>query len=138
MGFSSVAVSPAGRDRVALPPSSRRLYLQGIGHVKVRVHRSIRGLPKTCTVRREGRRWRVTIFCTGVPDQPLPATGRQVGIDRGIRAVVATSDGSVIDNPRFFARSAARLAAANRQLAAGSQGAARSRAERASPAPANW
>lgn len=101
--------------------ATRRLYVQGIGHIKVRVHRALRGVPKTCTLRREGRRWRVTVFCGDVPLQLLPSTDRQVGVDRGVTAVVATSDGRVVDNPRFFARSAGRLAAAQRLLAASRQ-----------------
>jgi putative transposase len=94
-----------------------RLYVQGIGQIKVRVHRSLRGSPKTCTIRREGRRWRVTVFCTGVVTEPLPPTGRRTGVDRGVTAVIATADGTVIQNPRFFARAADRLECAQRRLA---------------------
>jgi putative transposase len=94
----------------------RRLYVQGVGHIKVRVHRPLRGSAKTCTVRREGRRWRVTIFCSGVAGQVLPPTGRQIGVDRGVIAIVATSDGMVVENPRFFSRSANRLSRAQQQL----------------------
>jgi putative transposase len=101
--------------------AASRLYVQGVGHVKVRVHRPLRGVPKSCTLRREGRRWRITIFCAGVPTQALPSTGQQVGIDRGVTAVVATSDGMVVNNPRFFARAAGRLAATQRVLAASRQ-----------------
>jgi putative transposase len=101
--------------------TSGRLFLQGVGYVKVRVHRSLRGVPKTCAVRREGRRWRVTVFCSGVPVQHLPATGREVGVDRGITAVVATSDKRLIENPRFFAQAAGRLAAAQLSVAAAAQ-----------------
>ena len=95
-----------------------RLYLQGIGHIKMRLHRPLRGDPKTCTVRREGKRWRVTIFCSEVETRYLPATGRQVGVDRGVISVVATSDGTLVNNPRFIARSANRLAGAQRRLVA--------------------
>jgi putative transposase len=101
---------------------ARRLYVQGVGHVKVRVHRPLRGVPKTCTLRREGRRWRITVFCADVPVEPLPATGRQVGVDRGVRAVVATSDGALVENPRFLARAATRLAAAQRTIVAAPRG----------------
>jgi putative transposase len=82
-----------------------------------RVHRPLAGVPKTCTLRREGRRWRVTVFRVDVPTEPLPATGRQVGVDRGVTAVVATSDGELVDNPRFLAQAAGRLATAQRALA---------------------
>jgi putative transposase len=97
---------------------AHRLYMQGVGHVKMRVHRPLRGVPKTCTLRREGKRWRVTIFCADVPVEPLPATGREVGVDRGVRAIVATSDGALVENPRFLTRSATRLAAAHRTVGA--------------------
>jgi len=41
----------------ALNTESRRLRLLGIGEVKVRLHRELRGTPKAITVAREGRRW---------------------------------------------------------------------------------
>jgi len=34
-----------------------RVYLQGIGHVKVNQHRPVQGLVKTISVKREGHRW---------------------------------------------------------------------------------
>lgn len=51
-----------GPDTVGwkLNENSRRLYLQGVGHVKVHLHRPARGQPKTITVLRVGRRWQVT------------------------------------------------------------------------------
>jgi len=80
----------------SLNSESRRLYLQGIGHVKTRLHRPLRGTPKAITVRREGRRWWVSIRCVDVPATPLPETGREVGIDLGVRWAVATSDGQLV------------------------------------------
>jgi putative transposase len=70
-----------------------RLRLLGIGEVKVHLHREIRGTPKAITVKREGRHWWVSIRCVDVPLNPLPKTGRSVGIDLGIVNLVATSDG---------------------------------------------
>jgi putative transposase len=99
-----------------LQTEQRRLYLQGIGHVKVRPHRAIRGTPKAITVRREGRRWWVSVRCVDVPATPLSATGRAVGIDLGIRFEVATSDGQLIEAGRPLRRSAERLAVAQREL----------------------
>jgi len=52
-----------------------------------------------------------------VPAEPLPATGRQVGIDLGVNVLVATSDGALLSNDRFGARAAGRLAAAQRDVA---------------------
>jgi putative transposase len=102
--------------------ASRRLHLMGIGALKLRLHRPIRGTPKAITVRREGRRWWVTIRCVDVPAEPLPATGRQVGIDLGVTVLVATSDGALITNDRHAQRAARRLARAQQDLATKQRG----------------
>jgi hypothetical protein len=59
-----------------------RVYLQGIGHVKVNQHRPV-GVVKTISVKREGRRWFVVLSCN-VPAVPLPGTGVSLGIDMGV------------------------------------------------------
>jgi putative transposase len=105
-----------------LDPAAKRLHLMGIGGIKMRLHRPIRGTPKAITVRREGRRWWVTIRCVDVPAEPLPATGRQVGIDLGVTVLVATSDGTLITNDRHAQRAANRLARAQRELATKQRG----------------
>jgi putative transposase len=109
----------------ALDENSRRLRLHGIGHVKVRLHRPISGTPKTITVRREGKRYWVTVHCVDVPAQPLPATGREIGIDLGVDQLVATSDGQLIENARFAKRGQAALARAQRDLASKTRGSRR-------------
>src|ERR1700676_1363947 len=100
-----------------LDSDSRRLHLLGIGAVKLRVHRDIRGTPKAITVAREGRRWWVTVRCVDVPATPLPSTGHEVGIDLGVCAPVATSDGRLVLDGRYGQRARARLETAQRQLA---------------------
>ena len=74
----------------------RRLRLLGVGEVTLRLHRPIKGTPKAITVAREGPRWFVSIRCVDVPACPLPRTGRDVGIDLGVCAIVATSDGELV------------------------------------------
>jgi len=101
----------------ALNTESRRLRLLGIGEVKVRLHREVRGTPKAITVAREGRRWGVTVRCVDVPATPLAATGEHVGIDLGVCAQVATSDGRLVVDGRYGRRARARLAVAQRELA---------------------
>ncbi|HUD69975.1 MAG TPA: transposase [Acidimicrobiales bacterium] len=93
-----------------------RLYLYGIGDVKVHLHRAVRGTPKAITVKREGRRWFVSIRCVGVEPTPLAPTGREVGIDLGVVNLVATSDGELVVGPRFGRNAAASLAKAQRDL----------------------
>jgi putative transposase len=93
-----------------------RAYLNGVGQVKVKAHRPVVGRVKTLRCKREGRRWYVIVVAEQQP-APLPATGRQVGLDVGVARFATTSDGQVIGNPRFLAASAAALAAAQRALA---------------------
>jgi putative transposase len=109
-------------DGWRLKTEEGRLYLCGIGHIKVRLHRPLRGTPKAITVRREGRRWWVSIRCVDVPAIPLPATGREVGLDLGVRFEVATSDGQLVAADRPLTRSAERLALAQRELASKHRG----------------
>lgn len=93
-----------------------RVYLIGIGHVRVHVHRAVHGVVKMISVKREGRRWYVVLSCDAVPAKPQPATGRAVGIDMGLASFLTTSDGSHIPNARTAETTAGRLAAAQRAL----------------------
>ncbi|MFD0850792.1 RNA-guided endonuclease InsQ/TnpB family protein [Actinomadura adrarensis] len=81
-------------------PTATYVRLQGIGHVRVVQHRPVQGTVKTISVKREGRRWYVVLSCDDVPERPLPATGRQVGVDLGVARFATTSDGEIVGNPR--------------------------------------
>jgi putative transposase len=93
-----------------------RVRLQGVGHVRVQQHRPVAGRVKTVSVKREGTRWFVVLSCDDVPAQPLPATGRTVGIDLGIAHFLTTSHGQHVPNPRYGRASADRLTAAQQAL----------------------
>jgi putative transposase len=82
---------------------------QAVGRVKAHQHRDIVGQVKTMQLKREGRRWYV-IVVTKAEAQPLPPTGRQVGVDLGVVRFLTTSDGQVVDNPRFLAAALAGIA----------------------------
>ena len=49
--------------------------------------------------------------------KPLPVTPKMVGLDLGIKSMVALSTGESIGNPRYFAKDEKKLAKAQRQLA---------------------
>ena len=57
---------------------------------------------KTLQLKREHRRWYV-IVVTETEAEPLPPTGRAVGVDVGVARFLTTSDGEVVANPRFLA-----------------------------------
>jgi putative transposase len=98
-------------------PTVTRIYLMGIGHVRVHQHRGVEGRIKTVTVKREGSRWYVILACDDIRAEPLPAAGSVVGIDMGVAHFATTSDGNHVFNPRHLAASAERLTAAQQDLA---------------------
>ncbi|MCP2248271.1 RNA-guided endonuclease InsQ/TnpB family protein [Lentzea aerocolonigenes] len=93
-----------------------RVRMQGIGHIRVHQHRSVQGRVKTISIKRESARWYVVLACDAVPADPLPATGRQMGIDMGITHFLTTSEGVHVENPEYGKKTAAALAAAQRTL----------------------
>jgi len=122
-------------DSVSYPDSSGwrlnedggRLYLMGVGAVKLRLHRPLPGRAKTATLCRAGRRWWLTISCDQVPAKALASTGRAVGVDLGVASTLTTSDGEHVVNPRHTNAAADKLAAAQRDLAAKKRGSKRRR-----------
>jgi putative transposase len=107
---------PKDGDGARWLPEQRRVYLQGIGQVKVELHREVVGRVKTIQVKRQGRRWMLVLSCDDVGDNRLPATGRPVGIDVGVVSFATTSDGEHIDNPRWGRAAGAGVAAAQQRL----------------------
>jgi putative transposase len=108
---------PKDGDGCRWQPDTCRVYLQGVGEVKVTVHRQVQGRVKTIQVRREGRRWMLILSCDEVPTRPLESTRATVGIDFGIASFATTSDGYHLPNPGFGRVAAARLASAQQAVA---------------------
>ena len=122
---------PSDGDGCRWKPDTGRVYLQGVGHVKVHAHRAVQGRVKTITLKREGRRWYVILSCDDVPARPLPATGREIGLDVGVARFATASDGEIIANPRFTRESAAELASAQQALARKKRGSSNRRRAKA-------
>ena len=93
------------------------LSLSKIGRIRIRLHRPLEGAPKTVTISREADGWYACISCAEVPIAPLPSTGRETGIDVGLKAFLVTADGEVIENPRHYRKAEKHLATAQRRVA---------------------
>jgi putative transposase len=78
------------------------LVLSKIGRIAVRWSRPMAGTPKTVTISREADGWYVSFSCVEVPTQPLPLTGRQTGIDVGLKVFLMTAQGEQVANPRHY------------------------------------
>jgi putative transposase len=121
---------PKDGDGCRWKPETSRVYLQGVGDVRVTAHRRVEGRVKTLQVRRHGRRWFVVLSCDQVATKELAETGKVVGVDVGIATFAVTSGGVHIDNPRWARTAAGRLEAAHRRLAAKQRGSNNRRAAR--------
>jgi putative transposase len=92
-----------------------RLYIQGVGALKVKLHRPLGGMIKTVTIKRCCGQWYVVLTCD-VEAHPLPATGQDVGIDLGLIDFLVTDAGASVPNPRPLRKAQARLTRAQQAL----------------------
>jgi putative transposase len=63
---------------------------------------------KALQLKREHRRWYVIVVAEA-EGEPLPSTGKAVGVDVGVARFLTTSDGVVVANPRFLAAAQVRI-----------------------------
>jgi len=105
---------PHGNRALRLNECQDRVRIPMIGTVRLRKGRVIPAFGRAFVVERNGR-WYAVFECEREPT-PLVRTGRAVGIDRGIRALVATSDGELIENPRHAEHRRERVAGHQRRL----------------------
>ncbi len=86
------------------------LNLSKIGSIRIQLHRPIGGDVKTLTVKRmPSGKW-YAVFCCEMEAQPREKPHRDVGIDLGLECFAALSDGTRIENPRYYRGSERRLA----------------------------
>ena len=80
-----------------------KLRLSKIGDIKIKLHRKIEGIIKRLTIQRTIRGKWFCCFSTEQEDFLVPSNcGPVVGIDLGLINFITFSDGSTIENPRFF------------------------------------
>jgi putative transposase len=96
--------------------SGKQLSLSKIGSVKVKLHRPLAGEVKTLTLKQESGRWYACFSCI-VNSEPLPQNDSVVGIDVGLESFAVTSDGEIVDNPRWFRAAQKKLRRRQRHLA---------------------
>jgi putative transposase len=92
------------------------LSLSKIGRIRIRLHRPLQGMPKTVTISKEADGWHACISCAEVPREPLPLTGRETGIDVGLKVFLVTADGACVDNPRHHRAAERGLKIAQRRV----------------------
>ena len=104
-------------------------YVQSVGEIKVKYHRPLpdEAVIKHIILKRRNRKWYVCLQLEQpdpvIPEHPGPA----VGIDMGLSHLLAFSDGTLVENPRWLRRSLAQLRVAQRRLSRRRKGGARRR-----------
>lgn len=93
---------PHGNRALRLDGGQRRLRVPGLGFVHLRKGRPVPRFGRAFLVRRN-ERWYATFECSREA-LALPANGRAIGVDRGVRVLVATSLGEKFANPRHGMR----------------------------------
>ena len=92
------------------------LVLSKIGRIAVRWSRPVEGTIKTVTISKEADGWYVCFSCADVPTQPLPLTGQETGIDVGLKVLLITADGTIVENPRYYRKAEKALKKAQQRV----------------------
>lgn len=90
------------------------LCLTNLGFIQMRGKARTWGMPTTCTINWKQGKWYASITVNCNPQRET-GTGA-VGLDFGTYHAIATSDGELINNPRFLAKSQAEIKKASRKL----------------------
>ena len=94
---------------------TENLCLFKIGAVKAVFHRPISGGVKTLTIGKRSGKWFASFVCEVVAES-LPESDEAIGVDVGLSHFATLSDGSTLENPRFFRQDEKALAKAQRKL----------------------
>ena len=101
------------------PISGNVLKLPKLGDVVINLHRPIPNgfVVKQVRILRKADRWYATVTIqseVSVPD--AVASGHAIGVDVGLEKFLATSDGKLVRNPRFFVELQSKLKLLQRRL----------------------
>jgi putative transposase len=96
--------------------SRNRLKFPKLTPIPIIMSRPLEGKPKSCTIKRDGDQWFACIVCEVNIGTPESRTEAPVGIDRGVRNLIADSNDRLVTNPKFLDKSLKKLARAQRAV----------------------
>lgn len=108
-----------------------KLTLSKIGSIRIFKHREVEGKIKTCTIKRDllGH-WYATLV-SEIEDVPTVEPKTVIGVDVGLKSLVALSNGETIEYPRYYVKAEKKLALAQRNLSRKKKGSANRRKAKA-------
>ena len=90
--------------------SDRYIKLPKIGLVRVKKHRDFEEIIKSVTISKTpSGKYFVSILVNCEEQEKLPQTNNEIGIDLGIKEFAITSDGEMIENPKYLRKSEKKL-----------------------------
>lgn len=98
--------------------------------IKLTLDREISGEIRSCTISRNPSGQYFASILVKEEIQPKKKTGKQIGIDLGLKDFFILSDGTKAKNPRYYKRSEKKLAASQRHLSRKTKGHNRYRKQR--------
>ena len=102
---------------------NNHIKLPKLGLIKTKNKLVPQGRIVNATVSQEpSGKYYVSLCCVDVDIQPLSVTNNAVGIDLGIKEFCITSDGEVINNPKYLKQSLNKLAKLQKELSRKSKG----------------
>ena len=103
--------------------TDRYIKLPKIGLVRVKKHRDFDGLIKSVTVSKNpSSKYYVSVLVEQEEKEKLPITDSKIGIDLGIKEFCITSDGEIIENPKYLRKSEKRLRKLQKDLSRTTKG----------------
>ncbi len=94
----------------------KKLVLSKIGEIPIKLHMPIDGKIKGVIIKRTKTGKWFAIVQAEINKEPLPETGRAVGIDVGINHFCVDSDGKAFENPKFIDRTLEKIKKAQKEL----------------------
>jgi len=98
-----------------------KLYIQGIGEIKVKWHRQFKGIIKTVIIQRKAGKY-YACFSVEYVSNPSPKTGAVVGLDMGISNLITTSDNKFFEPPKYYKQSEKKFRRIQRSVARKAKG----------------
>jgi putative transposase len=109
--YDSITYTQSGFDL-----NDNILNLSKIGDIKIKLYRPIEGNIKRLTIRRSiTQKWFISILTDHDSQNLLEHSDNSVGIDVGLTTFAALSDGTFIENPRFYVKEQKNLAKIQRK-----------------------
>ena len=103
--------------------SNKYIKLPKIGLVRIKKHRDFDGLIKSVTISQNPScKYYVSVLVDQEEKEKLSISNNEIGIDLGIKEFCITSDGEMVENPKYLRKSEKKLAKLQKDLSRKAKG----------------